>query len=181
MFSFLSLNLQKGIKKIAGNPQLIYTIIVAVLITGSFVFMAQRFIGIANDAQERLINVRIGSLQDAFVSFASDKINDSAYLNNQIQNIIKTNETIKSFQVIVKKTIVGPDLENIPNSYVIIASNNLDEVDKIDNQTSFLYTLAGSDPANSLTMPGSGNGERLFKTARAITGFFWESSSGGVL
>src|SRR3989344_4132878 len=169
MFRLFFLNLKKGVEKISNNPQLIYTIIVAVLITGSFVFMAQRFIGIANDAQERLINVRIGSLQDAFVSFASDKINDSAYLNNQIQNIIKTNETIKSFQVIVKKTIVGPDLENIPNSYVIIASNNLDEVDKIDNQTSFLYTLAGSDLANSLTMPGSGNGERLFKTARAIT------------
>src|SRR3989344_5899536 len=127
MFNFLFLNLRKGVKKIVNNPQLIYTTIVAILITGSFIFMAERFIGIANDAQERLINVRIGSLQDAFVSFADDKINDSNYLNEKIQNIIKTNETIKSFQVIVKKTIVGPDLENIPNSYVIIASNNLDE------------------------------------------------------
>ena len=169
MFKFIVLNLQTGIKKIASNPQLIYTIIVAVLITGSFVFMAQRFIGIANDAEERLINVRIGSLQDAFVSFASDKIDDSVYLNNQIQNIIKTNETIKSFKVIVKKTIIDPNLGTIPNSYVIIASNNLEEVDTVDNQAPFLYTLAGSDPSNSLTMPFSENGERLFQTARAIT------------
>ena len=47
--------------------------------------MAERFIGIANDAQERLVNVRIGSLQDAFVSFASDKIDDSSYLNKKLK------------------------------------------------------------------------------------------------
>ncbi len=169
MFSFFSSNLQKGIKKITDNPQLIYTIVVAVLITGSFVFMAERFIGIANSAQERLINVRIGSLQDAFVSFAGDKIDNPEYLNNKIQNIIKTNETIKSFKIILKKEFVDPVLGIIPNSYVVVASNNLDEVNKVDTQVSFLYTLASSDPANSLTMPFSDNGERFFKTARAIT------------
>src|SRR3989338_10778237 len=105
MFHFFFLNLEKGVKKVASNPQLIYTIIVAVLITGSFIFMAEKFICIANDAEERLINVRIGSLQDAFVSFAGDKIDDPIYLNNKIQNIIKANETIKSFRVIVKKPI----------------------------------------------------------------------------
>jgi len=40
MFWFFISNLEKGIKKIASNPQLIYTVVVAVLITGSFVFMA---------------------------------------------------------------------------------------------------------------------------------------------
>jgi len=169
MFKFFVLNFQKGIKKIASNPQLIYTIIIAILITGSFVFMAEKFIGIANDAQERLINVRIGSLQDAFVSFASDKINDSEYLNNKIQNIINTNETIKSFKVIVKKTIIDPNTGMTPNSYVIIASNNPEEINKADNQSSFLYALASSDPNNSMTTPLNDNGERLFKTARAIT------------
>lgn len=168
MFKFFFSNLEKGIKKVVNNPQLIYTVIVAVLITGSFVFMAERFIGIANDAQERLINVRIGSLQDAFVSFAPDKINDPEYLNNKIKDIINSNETIKSFKIIVKKTFVDPNLGTIPNSYVVIASNNLDEINKIDNQDAFLYTLASSDPANSLTAPITLDGERLFKTARAI-------------
>ena len=81
MFGFLYSNLKKGIKKVIDNPQLIYTIVVAILITGAFVFMADRFVGIARDAQDRLINVRIGSLQDAFVSFAPDKINDGEYLS----------------------------------------------------------------------------------------------------
>ena len=169
MFRFFFSNLEKGIKKIAGNPQLIYTIVVAVLITGSFIFMAERFIGIANNAEERLINVRIGSLQDAFVSFAGDKIDDPIYLNNKIQNIIKANETIKSFRIIVKKTFTDPKLGLIPNSYVIIASNNSDEINQIDNQASFLYTLASGSPENSITISLNDNGERLFKTARAIT------------
>ena len=138
MFNFLFLNLRKGVKKIVNNPQLIYTTIVAILITGSFIFMAERFIGIANDAQERLINVRIGSLQDAFVSFAEDKINDPEYLNKKIQDIIKTNETIKDFKIVVKKTIVDPNLGEMPNSYVIVASNNSNDINKEDTQASFL-------------------------------------------
>jgi len=176
MFSFISLNIKRGIKKIADNPQLIYTIIVAVLITGSFIFMAERFIGIANDAQERLINVRVGSLQDAFVSFAGDKINDTEYLNTKIGEIINTNETIKNFKVVVKKNFIDTNLQEIPNSLVVVASNNPDEVNKTDEQDSFLYTLASSDINNSLTVSISGNGERLFKTARAIS-----DKSGNVL
>ncbi|MEK7459814.1 MAG: HAMP domain-containing sensor histidine kinase [Patescibacteria group bacterium] len=175
MFKFLFSNFKKGIKKIIDNPQLIYTIVIAVLITGSFIFMAERFIGIANDAQERLVNVRIGSLQDAFVSFASDKIDDSSYLNKKIENIVRSNETIKSFKIIVKKTNTDIDsgldvnLEKLENFYIIIASNNLDEINKTDDDVSFLYNLASGDPANSITIFLNEGNERLFKTARAIT------------
>ena len=168
MFSFLYSNFKKGIQKVTNNPQLIYTIVVAVLITGSFIFMAERFIGIANDAQERLVNVRIGSLQDAFVSFAGDKIADAPYLNTKIASIVTANETIKSFKVVVKKDFTDPNLGIIPNSYVVIASNTPDEINKVDDQASFLYTLASSDPTNSMTVSLTDNGERLFKTARAI-------------
>jgi signal transduction histidine kinase len=169
MLSFLFESFKNGVKKISSNPQLIYTIIVAVLITGAFVFMAGRFIGIANDAQERLINVRIGSLQDAFVSFAGDKIEDSAYLNNKIQNIINTNETIKSFKVVIKKVTTEPTSGVISSNYVIIASNNKEEINKIDEGDSFLYQIASSNTTNSMTAPFTQNGERFFKTVRAIT------------
>ena len=169
MFNFISLNLKKGINKIASNPQLIYTIVVAVLITGAFIFMANRFISIANNAEERLINVRIGSLQDAFVSFAPDKMDDSAYLNQKIKDIVNTNETIRSFKVVVKNIIIDSGSGTAVPSYVIIASNNPKEIDKVDVQDSFLYTLATSDPSNSMTISLNENGERLFRTARAIT------------
>jgi signal transduction histidine kinase len=168
MFGFFFSNFKKGIEKVTNNPQLIYTVVIAVLITGSFVFMAERFIGIANNAEERLINVRIGSLQDAFVSFAGDKIDDSSYLNQRIKDVVDANETIKSFKIISRKTITSGEGEIIPNSYVIIASNNPAEINQIDNQAAFLYALVSSDPNNSMTVPQGLDGERLFKTARAI-------------
>lgn len=166
MFQTFFAALTKGIKKVTGNPQLIYTTIVAVLIIGSFIFMAERFIGIANDAQERLVNVRIGALQDAFVSFAGDKINDPAYLSLKIEDVIRTNETIREFKILAKEE----------SSYRVIAQNDvLDnflsdslEETEISGEDSLLYTLAASDPENSMTIALEEGGERLFKTARAI-------------
>ncbi|HEY5588673.1 MAG TPA: HAMP domain-containing sensor histidine kinase [Candidatus Paceibacterota bacterium] len=168
MFGFLYSNFKKGIQKVTSNPQLIYTVVVALLITGSFIFMAERFIGIANNAQERLINVRIGSLQDAFVSFAQDKINDPNYLNQKIQDVISTNETIRSFEVVKKEIITDPKTNNISFSYKIIASNNKDEINKSDDQAAFIFSLASSDPSHSITIELAQSGERLFKTTRAI-------------
>jgi len=131
--------------------------------------MSEKFISIANDAQERLINVRIGSLQDAFVSFAGEKINDGEYLNKKITYIINTNETIKNFKIVVKKTFINPDSTEIPNAYVVIASNNPKEVNQIDPTVSFLYSLASADPLHSITIADTSNGERLFRTSRAMT------------
>lgn len=169
MSDFLYSNFKKGIKKVKDNPQLIYTIVVAFLITGSFIFMAERFIKIANDAQERLVNVRVGSLQDAFASFAGDKIYDSEYLNEKIKTIVAANETIENFRVVIKETSI--DYKNNTNvvSYKIIASNIKDEIGKVDDQSSFLFTLASSDPNNSITIALKEGNERLFKTTRAIT------------
>ncbi|MFA6386175.1 MAG: HAMP domain-containing sensor histidine kinase [Candidatus Paceibacterota bacterium] len=169
MLNFLNLNFKKGVKKISNNPQLIYTIVVALLIVGSFIFMAQRFVSIANDAQERLINVRIGSLQDAFVSFAGDKIDDPQYLNKKIDEIVNTNETIKSFKVIVKKIELNPDTNTTETVYKIIASNNKEEVGSNDTEVSFLFTIATGDPTHSITIALNNNGERLFRTTRSIT------------
>lgn len=169
MFSFLNLNFKEGLKKVTGNPQLIYTIVVALLIVGSFIFMAERFVGIANNAEERLINVRIGSLQDAFVSFAGDKISDPIYLNNKINEIITNNETIRNFKVIVK----GTSIDHVTNInsivYNIIASSNKDEVGTIDKEAAFLFTLATGDPSHSVTIALNNGSERLFRTTRAIT------------
>lgn len=169
MFGFFLSSFKKGIEKLTKNPQLIYTIIVAVLITGSFIFMAERFIGIANSAEERLINVRIGSLQDAFVSFAGDRISDTEYLNKRIKSVVEANETIKNFKIVVKKSFEDPELGTIPNSYVVIASDNPEEINTRDKDAGFLYALVSSDPNNSMTVPISENGERMFRTARAIT------------
>jgi len=168
VLKFLYSNLKKGIEKVTSNSQFIYTILVAILIVSSFVFMSERFIGIANDAQERLINVRIGSLQDAFVSFAGEKIDDTEYLNKKIDYIIKTNETMKNFKIITKRTTALPESGVASSAHIVIASSNLEEINKEDTEASFLYNLASSDPAHSITIAEHAGGERLFKTSRAI-------------
>jgi signal transduction histidine kinase len=168
MFDVIYSHLNKGVQKIKNNPQLIYTVFVAVVIIGAFVFMANRFIGIANNAEERLVNVRIGSLQDAFVSFAGDRINETDYLNSKIKEIVSQNETIRSFKVIEKKTIIDNASTTIPNALVVVASNFQAEVGKIDTSSNFLYSLASGNPDSSITVETNENGERSFKTARAI-------------
>lgn len=169
MFNFFNLNFKEGIKKVTSSTQLIYTIIVAILIVGSFVFMAEKFVGIANDAQERLINVRAGSLQDAFVSFAKDKMEDPVYLNNKINEITTNNETIKNFKVIVRETNLNNESNTNPIVYRIIASNNKDEIGSLDKEVGFLFTIATGDPSHSITIALNDRGDRLFETTRAIT------------
>jgi signal transduction histidine kinase len=163
MFNFIFINSKKGIDKIRNNSQLFYTVLVAILIVGSFVFMTERFVSIATDAGDRLINIRVGSIQDSFVSFAGDKINDPDYLNKKIIEIIGSNETIKNFRIVVKNnsTTSAPQ-------YVILASNDTSEIGKTDPEADFLYSLASSDSNNSLTIQLDNNGERLFETARAV-------------
>lgn len=169
MFGFLYTNLKKGVKKVTDSPQLIYTIIVAVLIIAAFLFTAQRFVSIANDSQERLIQVQTGSLQDAFVSFAGDNINDGEYLNKKIESITSTNETIKNFKVLVKKMVTDPASGEVSQSYIIVASNNKEEIGKADVEAAFLFTIASSDPTHSVTIELKNGKERLFQTTRAIT------------
>lgn len=167
MFDFVFKTLRRGIEKIGSNPQLIYTVLVAILIMGAFVFMAERFIRIANDAQERLVNVRVGSLQDAFVSFASDDFDDTQYLNERIQDLMDANETIRDFTVVSRQGILTAASTTV-NGYVVVASNNQSSVGSVDESAEFLYTLASGDKTNSITIELQEQGERVFKTARAI-------------
>lgn len=160
-------HIKAALKKIRSNPQLIYTIVVAALIIGAFAFMANRFISIAYDAQERLVNVRIGSLQDGFVSFAADRMDDLQYLNARIADAVRANETIRNFRIIRKETVFT---DATTTAYLILASNDPQEIGRADPQASFLYALALADPEHSITTELGSRGNRLFNTARAVVG-----------
>lgn len=170
MFDFIFGTLKRGAEKVLKNPQLIYTAVVAILIVGAFVFMAERFIGIANDAQERLVNVRIGSLQDAFVSFASDRMEDSAYLAERIAEVKAANETIRAFQIIRYQDADAVASSSLSGPFLITASDVASEVGTVDEEAEFLYGLAASDTSHSITVEARAGDERVFRTARAITG-----------
>lgn len=161
--AFLS-PLRNAFEKVRANPQLLYTILVALVIVGAFVFMAERFIGIATDAQDRLVNVRVGSLQDAFVPFAAEHLDDSAYLNEKIKGLIAANPTIQDFRIVKRD---APSTDTV-SPYVVIASGALTAVGSRDANAEFLYTLAAGDPSHSVTLATESAGNRIFKTARAI-------------
>ena len=169
MSNLTDLSFKKGIEKLKNKPQLVYTIIIAILISGAFVLMSQTFISIANNAQERLINVRVGSIQDSFATFARDNFNNPEYLNKKISDVVANNETIINFKIIEKRLTVNSRQTSIPFIYVISASNNVNEVGNSEPGAGFLYTLASSDPSNSITIQFNKDGERMFNTARAIS------------
>ncbi len=149
----------KTIKKIKKNPQLGYTILVAIVILASFIFISQQFASIAMDSQDRLVNVRVGTMQDTFVVFASNKLSEPSYIQKRIERIAIKNSTVEDFKVAQKKN----------NKFVTIAALNEEEVGKPLSKNTFLYNLAVSKPTESFSMEENENGKRFFNTARAIT------------
>jgi len=127
-------------------------------------------VGIANDAQERLINIRVGSIQDSFVVFAGDRIGDISYLNRKIAEVVSANETIKNFRIVVRNNLNENTASTSANlgDYIVLASSDESQIGAIDSQADMLYTLASGDPNHSLTIQLNTSDERLFQTARAI-------------
>jgi signal transduction histidine kinase len=150
--------LKQGFEKIKGNPQLWLTVFVALSIFVSFVYIANSFAGIARDAQDRLVNVRIGSLQDAFVPLAALFIDDTPTLRGHMQSLAAQNPTIVEFLVAQQKE----------NGWIITSA--LEERQLQTNLVGydFLLSLAVADPTNSFTVEEVQGGERYFRTARAV-------------
>lgn len=162
MLRTLASGLKGGFRRLRDNPQLAYTIVVAVIIFFAFLFVANRFVGIAQDAQERLINVRVGSIQDVFSTFVGNSLSSPSELTTKIQEIVVQNETIKDFDVIAINTGKDP---------TVIASlvRDTGTVYSLSDTDTILLRLASGDITNSFTLEEDQNGERFFKTARAIT------------
>lgn len=160
MFKTIAQGWKRGLTKIKDHPQLIYTIVVAFIIFFAFIFTADRFLGIAQDAQDRLINVRIGSIHDTFAEFAPASLDNPFFLENRIKDISNNNQTITEFRLV----------KPFGESYVISASMDSEETGAFDNENGFLYNIAKLDPDNSFTFEGTDTetGERFFKTVRAI-------------
>lgn len=149
--------LKTGINKLKQNPQLWWTIIVAVVIFFAFVYIANRFVTIAQDAQDRLINVRVGSIHDTLVQYI-DEVDDLEELNRIVQNIKENNQTIEDFRVV--STLGGED--------TVIASLNQDELNQNISERNQLVQFAISDLGNSYTTGVVENNERFYITVRAF-------------
>jgi signal transduction histidine kinase len=150
--------LRSGFNKLKQNPQLWWTIVVALIIFLAFVFIANIFVTIAQDAQDRLVNVRIGSIQDTLVQYVND-VESVEEMDEIIKSIASSNETILDFRIISK----------VGETYVVTASLKENEkgveVEEISQITKFSIT----DPDNSYTTEIQSDDDRNYITSRAFT------------
>lgn len=154
-------SLASSIDKIKQNPQLWYTLLIAFLIVVAFIFVANRFVTIAQDAQDRLVNVRVGAMQSSFVQFVSDYLqteSDLETLQSKIQKIVIDNGTIRELKII----------QFVNEQNKIIVSTNKNEIGQNDSKNSFLYGIAKVDPTSAHTLEEVINNERMFSTVRVI-------------
>jgi signal transduction histidine kinase len=162
MFGTLASGLKGGFRRLRDNPQLAYTILLAVVIFFAFLFVAYRFVGIAQDAQERLINVRAGSIQDVFSTFVGKSLNTPAELTIKIQEIVGQNETIKDFDVL--RLTLGKE-----PTVIASLTRETGSTFALNETDTFLLHIISGDVTQSFTAEEDQGGERFFKTARAIT------------
>jgi signal transduction histidine kinase len=159
MDSLFTRTLRRGAAQFVDHPQLWLTVVVAVAIVLSFAYIADRFIRIARDAQDRVVNVRVGALQDAFAPLAAAFIDDPERLQGYMKDIARNNPTISEFDIV----------EKVNDSWRIIDSLDREQLGTTLLGQDFFLSLAIADPSNSFTVEEVDGGERFFRTARAIT------------
>jgi len=62
--------IERGMRFIRSNPQIIYTFILAILIPVAFIATGEQFLHIAKKNQDRLERGRIGAMQEEFSPMA---------------------------------------------------------------------------------------------------------------
>lgn len=151
--------LREGVRQFTEHPQLFLTLLVAVSILCSYLFLAERFISIATDAQDRLINVRVGAMQDAFAPLAGELLSSPDVLREHMKTIASQNQTIVEFSILE---------EVAPQTWYTIVSLNKEEEYLPHEGYGIVLGLASNDPGNSYTTQEYEGSERYFRTARAI-------------
>jgi len=154
-------NITAGVAFLREHPQVWFTALTGLIIFGAFIFTAHRFASIAQDAQEELITVRIGSILDAVTLFAPGILEDATQLRNDFAALRAQNPTVESF------TLYAPHGNSAWRVYV---SDEGPREGSVVEDPSQLFALAYADPANAYTFEGVRDGERVFTTARAIRG-----------
>lgn len=165
----------RGTSFVRNNPQIIYTLFLAVAIPLAFFFTSEQFLRVASDNQDRLERGRIGLMQDVFVLFAKEHVVDPVYLGERIKDVAKDNETMVTFQVL------GP---REGDTFPVIAS--LDPTQSgtsitLDPLSDFLLASATGQSGQAFAGKYFSDGVRYWRSVRAITGAAENEIAGYVL
>jgi signal transduction histidine kinase len=152
-------SLSRTFERIKKQPQLFWTIFVAIAITFGFIIVVQLFISIAQDAQERLINVRIGAIQDSMSEFVVLKEESREKIDKAIINLIAQNPTILNFTFYTKDN----------EQFKVFASSDKTRLNTQIEKIPLAAQLALNDTKNSYTVEIQNPDERLYQTFRSLT------------
>lgn len=159
MFGQRSIFLKRMLARIRKNSQLFWTLLVALCIVTGFMLVAQLFISIAQDAQNRIIDVRIESIQDSISEIALLKEESKDKIDIAIQDLVGRNQTILDLTFYTKQDDI----------FVASASSKLDRVGSTLQEIPSGAELALQDPKNSYTIETDQSNEHLYQTFRAFT------------
>lgn len=160
MYKTVTRTFKTGLRQFVDHPQLWLTVLVALSIVLSFLFIANQFITVAKDAQERLINVRVGTLQDTFQPLAEELSSNPERLRAHMKAIALQNPTITRFLIAEKQD----------SDWVVTLSLDDEEEGGPLVGYGFLLSLAQADPSNSFTREEVEEGERFFLATRGVRG-----------
>jgi signal transduction histidine kinase len=158
MPNFVSENLKRGLSFVTNNPQILYTVFIAIVIVSSFLFVSNLFLDIAVATQERFEKYRLSSMHDAFVELAQKEINNTKFLGGVIVRLAQNNETITEFKVV----------REVGGTKIVVASLNESEVGEKDEENDQMYRTTLIDPSSSFSFDVTDGESRFFQVIRAI-------------
>lgn len=148
-----------GSKKIYANPQLAYSLFVSIFVVVGFFVTAFVFIRITQDAQDRLITVRVGALHDGFSFFAAENIDEPQALRRAMARLALADATLRDLQVVTV---------DASGERMIIADLIEDENPVLEEQYNFAYDFSSGRPGDSFTFTIEYEGARQFITVRKL-------------
>ncbi len=152
--------IRRGLNVVGENSQLNYTLFVMLVVVVVFTYLATQFVGIARDAQDRLVRVRAGAIHDVVTLFSSaEQLSDIAYSRERIEALAGLNQTLRSF-VVVSFTNEGPEVVNALDPRLI---------GSFDSDYLELYQLASTDPRRSFAHETVDGEERMYEVIRVLT------------
>ncbi|KKU39481.1 MAG: Two-component sensor histidine kinase [Candidatus Azambacteria bacterium GW2011_GWE2_46_45] len=156
--NLLFASFKKGIDFFKGNPQVIYTALLILVIPMAFILSNQQFLNVAKTAQGRLEKERIGMMQDVFVAFASARLSDREFLQQKIEELKKQNEILAEIKLVRLE-------DNVPK---IAASLRKEEIGTTDEADQQYLAMASLNPSSSFIIEIFPEGVRKWKAVRAI-------------
>ena len=157
MKRLLTTHLEDGVDYVREHPQLLMTIVLAVIIPVAFLVSGQQFLNAARTNQERLEMDRVGMMHDLFSAFlVATKFNQSQ-IQAEMQSLVALNPDITKMNVAREE---GADVR-------IIASLDPSQIEAYANEPN-TYRIGNTNPNESLINPHARAGIRYWQSFRLV-------------